>query len=49
MLNTAPDLIPAVVRAASLATLAKSGLTAIVSTAVLVSMIGYLFTRFQQR
>lgn len=49
MLNTAPDLIPAVVRAASLATLAKSGSTTVVSTAVLLSMVAYLITRIRRR
>jgi hypothetical protein len=49
MLNTAPDLSPTLVGISSLATLAKSGFTAVVLTAVLLSMIAYLITRFQRR
>ena len=49
MLNTAPDLSPTLVGMASLATLAKSGFTTVVSIAVLLSMIAYLINRFQQR
>jgi hypothetical protein len=47
MLNTAPDLNPAIVTAASLATLAKSGFTTVVFTAIVLSMIVFPFSRLR--
>ena len=47
MLNTAPNLNPAIVTAASLATLAKSGFTTVVFSAIVLSMIVFLFSRLR--